>query len=209
LDKSRVRIKMCGMTRYEDVQHAATLGADAIGFIFYDKSPRHIRVDQAKAIVEHGLGNLDLVAVVVNPSLDFMHQLLAEIPVSLLQFHGDESPEFCAQFHVPFIKSVHPLSAQHIQQEANRFKEARALLFDTASTAARGGTGQTFDWQIIPEKLTIPYLVAGGLNPDNVSQAIRSCTPYAVDVCSGIEISPGIKDHQKMHRFIQAVWGKE
>ncbi|MGF2325010.1 phosphoribosylanthranilate isomerase, partial [Acinetobacter baumannii] len=150
---------------------------------------------------------VDIVAVLVNPEQSFVQLIINEIPVQLLQFHGEESSEFCRQFNKPFIKAIHPKTAIQIQSAVDEFFDASAILLDTPSDKGRGGTGLTFDWNIIPENLSKPYILAGGLNESNILEAITMCHPYAVDVCSGIEASPGVKDHLKMSRFIKAIWG--
>ncbi|WP_454783083.1 phosphoribosylanthranilate isomerase [Legionella sp. WA2022007384] len=203
MNLARIRVKMCGMTRSEDVAHAINLGVDAIGLIFYPKSARYVSIDQAKVLLKDLPAFVNSVAVLVNPERDLVHQIVEELPIQLLQFHGDESAEFCEQFNMPFIKAIHCNSATYIHQAAQDFATARALLLDTPSEVARGGTGCAFDWKIIPQKLEKPYILAGGLDEFNVLEAIKSCHPYAVDLCSGIEVSPGIKDHGKMSRFMQ------
>ncbi|QMT60011.1 phosphoribosylanthranilate isomerase [Legionella sp. PC997] len=203
MNLARIRVKMCGMTRSQDVAHAINLGVDAIGLIFYPKSARHISIDKAKALLKDVPAFIDSVAVLVNPERDFVHQIVEELPIQLLQFHGDESSEFCAQFNKPFIKAIQCNSEAYIHQAAQDFAMAKALLLDTPSKNARGGTGCTFDWNIIPQRVEKPYILAGGLDEFNVLEAIKSCQPYAVDLCSGIEVSPGIKDHNKMSRFMQ------
>ncbi len=197
---------MCGMTRAEDVAHAINLGVDAIGLIFYPKSPRHVTVETAKLLLNNLPPLVSAVAVLVNPKAQLVEQILKELPIQLLQFHGDESSEFCNQFGKPFIKAIQPQTADHIKYEMERYTKASALLLDTPSTINRGGTGLTFDWNIIPQDLPKPYILAGGLNQYNVLDAIK-VNPYAVDVSSGIEVEPGIKDHLKMSQFIKVLWG--
>ncbi|WP_392537413.1 phosphoribosylanthranilate isomerase [Legionella sp. 227] len=203
MNLARVRVKMCGMTRREDIAHAINLGVDAIGLIFYSKSARCVSIEQAKLLLKDLPAFVNSVAVLVNPEQDFVHQILEELPIQLLQFHGDETVGFCQQFKKPYIKAIHSDSAEHIHQAAQNFVSARALLLDTPSETVRGGTGSVFDWNIIPQKVEKPYILAGGLDEFNVLEAIKSCHPYAVDLCSGIEMSPGIKDHGKMTRFMQ------
>ncbi|HDV5709238.1 TPA: phosphoribosylanthranilate isomerase [Legionella pneumophila] len=207
MNPSRIRIKMCGMTRSEDIQCAIDLGVDAIGLIFYPKSARNVSLEKARIIVNNIPPFVDIVAVLVNPEQSFVQLIINEIPVQLLQFHGEESSEFCRQFNKPFIKAIHPKTAIQIQSAVDEFFDASAILLDTPSDKERGGTGLTFDWKIIPENLSKPYILAGGLNESNILEAITTCRPYAVDVCSGIEASPGVKDHLKMSRFIKAIWG--
>lgn len=203
MNSSRVRVKMCGMTRSEDIAYAVNLGVDAIGFIFYSKSTRYISIEQAKVLLKGLPAFVDPVAVLVNPERDLVQKIIDELPIQFLQFHGDESAEFCQQFKTPFIKAIRPHSVADIQQAAQEFAMACALLLDTPSTVARGGTGVAFDWKIIPQELTMPYILAGGIKESNVLQALELGHPYAVDLCSGIEASPGIKDHDKMSRFMQ------
>ena len=198
----RTRIKMCGMTRAVDIEHAISLGVDAIGLIFYHKSARYLSVDQAKLLVKGLPPFVDVVAVFVNPAVSLVRQVLTELPVQWLQFHGDETAVFCEQFGRPYIKAVPATSAEAISMAMVQFQHAAAILLETPSTSSRGGTGVPFDWKIIPRQLTKPIILAGGLDAFNVSEAIATCTPYAVDVCSGVEASPGIKDHEKMNQFV-------
>lgn len=196
---------MCGMTRREDIEQAAQLGVDAVGLIFYPKSARYLTLVKAKALLKDLPPFMDIVAVLVNPEVDFVNQLLEELPVHLLQFHGDESPEFCQQFNRPYIKTIHPDSEHQILEASRQFKSAQSLLLDTLLPGSRGGTGTVFNWQLIPEALSKNYILAGGLNEFNVLQAIAACHPKAIDVCSGIEALPGIKDPTKMNRFISVL----
>lgn len=198
---------MCGMTRSEDIEHAIRLGVDAVGLIFYPKSARNVSLEKARILVNNIPAFVDIVAVMVNPQQSFVQQIIDEIPVQLLQFHGEETSEFCGQFNKPFIKAIHPKTTMQIQQSIDEFIDARAILLDTPSDKEKGGTGLTFDWKIIPGNLSKPYILAGGLNESNVLDAINVCRPYAVDVCSGIEALPGVKDHLKMSQFIKAIWG--
>lgn len=200
---------MCGMTQIEDVDYAIRLGVDAIGLIFYQKSSRFLTIEKARKLLKNIPPFVDVVAVMVNPERDTVQQIIDELPVTLLQFHGDESPGFCDEFGLPYIKAMHAKTTGQIQHLSNEFTRARAILLDTANETSRGGTGVAFDWRIIPETLSKPYILAGGLNEVNVQDAIKVCAPYAVDVCSGIEALPGVKDHQKMSRFIKVLWGKE
>lgn len=199
---------MCGMTRSQDIEHAIHLGVDAIGLIFYPGSQRYVSLEAAQRLTKNLPPFVDAVAVLVNPDKTWVHQLLDELPIQTLQFHGDESAEFCEQFNKPFIKAIHPVSTTQIRQVMQEFANAQAILLDTPSPTSRGGTGMTFDWRIIPADAITPYILAGGLNELNLRDAINESNPYAIDVCSGIEISPGIKDHTKMSRFISTLWGK-
>lgn len=198
---------MCGMTRAADIAYAASLGVDAIGLIFYPKSSRCVSLSQAKALLQDLPPLVDTVAVLVNPDSAFVETLLAELDITYLQFHGEETPAFCQQFDKPYIKAIPAASQEAIEQSVQAFTGATALLLDTPSATNKGGSGLVFDWQIIPKALPKPCFLAGGLNASNVLAATRTVQPYAVDVCSGVEASPGIKDPQKMSQFINALWG--
>ncbi|CDZ79123.1 N-(5'-phosphoribosyl)anthranilate isomerase [Legionella massiliensis] len=200
---------MCGMMREEDIAHAATLGVDAIGLIFSPKSPRFVSITQAKKLLRKLPLFVDVVAVLDNPSSLLVDEIISELPIVWLQFHGDESPEFCQQFKKPFIKAMQVDTAAAIYKCCEAYHQASAILLDTPSATSRGGTGQTFDWGLIPNNLDKPFILAGGLNADNVSAAVQRCSPYAVDVSSGIEESHGVKDHEKMNQFVEAVWGRK
>ena len=204
-----MRIKMCGMTREEDIAHAASLGVDAVGLIFHSESPRCISITQAKKLLSKMPVLVNVVAVLVNPSSLLVDEILNQLPIVWLQFHGEESPEFCSQFKRPYIKAMQVSSAAEIYKCFSVYQSASAILLDTPSTMSHGGTGKTFDWGLIPTNLDKPFILAGGLNPTNVAVAAKRCLPYAVDVSSGIEVAPGIKDHEKMSQFVEALWDKE
>lgn len=198
---------MCGMTRAEDVAYAIDLGVDAIGLIFYSRSSRNVTIEHAKVLLKNLPPFLDTVAVLVNPDRTFVKQIIDELPIRLLQFHGDEPAEFCQQFDKPYIKAIHPQTAEQIRQKMDEYSQGLAILLDTPSDTFRGGSGVTFDWQIIPRDLPMPYILAGGLNEFNIMNAIKVSNPYAIDICSGIESVPGVKDHKKMSQFIKVLWG--
>ena len=204
----RMRVKMCGMTRMTDIEYAIELGVNALGFIFYEKSARYVSIENAKELLNSLPPFVDAVAVLVNPEIEFVTRLINELPIRLIQFHGDEGAAFCQKFHIPYIKMIHPVSSEYIINSVNEFKGAQAILLDTPSSA-RGGSGIAFDWHVIPKSLPKPYILAGGLNEFNIGEAITLHSPYAVDVCSGIEALPGIKDHLKMSRFMSALWDVE
>ena len=204
---ARVRIKMCGMTRAEDISYAVSLGVDAIGVIFYDKSPRFVAVNDAKELLKDLPAFVDVVAVFVNPTVSDVSLVLSELPIASLQFHGEESPDFCGQFGRPYIKALPAVSAEYISKAIHTYSTAQAILLDTPADALRGGSGKTFDWGVIPRDLPKPLILAGGLSPENVRDAVNLCEPYAVDVCSGVEASQGIKDKEKMNRFVHVLWG--
>lgn len=196
---------MCGMTRGDDIAHAIRLGVHAIGLIFSPKSLRCVTIAQAKELLNEIPPFVNVVAVLVDPEVELVKQILEELPIHLLQFHGSESALFCQQFNKPFIKAIHAHSSALIQQVMQDFMSAQALLLDTPSDKVRGGSGLTFHWGIIPQQLAKPYILAGGLDASNVLEAINTCHPYAVDLCSGVEVSPGIKDHDKMTEFMRQV----
>lgn len=200
---------MCGMTREQDIAKAVALGVDAIGLIFHAQSPRCISIKQAKKLLSQSPVFVDVVAVLVNPIPSFVDEIINELPIQWLQFHGEESPEFCRQFNKPYIKTIHATSTAVIEQLVAEHQQAAAVLLDTPSLIQEGGTGRTFDWELIPETLTKAMILAGGLNAFNVNKAISKHSCYAVDVCSGIEASVGIKDHHKMSQFVNALWGKQ
>jgi len=196
---------MCGMTREEDAASAIDLGADAIGMIFFARSPRHVPIAQAAriavAVGTHGLK----VGLFVNADKPAIDTVLASVPLDILQFHGDEPEAFCAGFGLPFWKTLRPRKAASLPAEIAAYPNAGGILLDTWHPTKAGGTGEKFDWSILagidpPEHL----ILAGGLDPDNVEEATRQVRPWAVDVCSGIESSPGIKSASRMQDFMAA-----
>lgn len=204
-----IRVKFCGMTRESDIQQAAALGVDAIGVIFYSGSSRFVPVERARSLLQNVPLFVDVVAVLVNPEPEYVNDILHQLPINYLQFHGEEPPEFCRQFHKPYIKSVAASSSRAIEEASLHYEDAAAILLDTPCEITRGGSGRIFDWSVIPKQTTKPFILAGGLDPDNVLEALNRVSPCALDVCSGIEQSPGVKDHDKMTRFIKALRGNE
>lgn len=198
------RIKICGLTRVHDIQAAASCGADALGLVFYDKSPRYVSLQQAVELAQAISPFIAVVGLFVNAEAAWVRAVLQQIPLSLLQFHGEESPEFCAQFGRPYIKAIRVQAGIDLLQCAARFHTAQGLLLDAHVDGMQGGTGQTFDWTLIPP-LPLPVILSGGLQPDNVAAAIKQVRPYAVDVSSGVEITKGIKDAEKIAAFINEV----
>ncbi|HTR00374.1 MAG TPA: phosphoribosylanthranilate isomerase [Candidatus Acidoferrum sp.] len=203
---TRTRVKICGITRVEDALSAAEAGADAIGMVFFPGSKRAIGVGQAKAIVAVTPSFVTTVGLFVNPSREDVESVLAKVPLDLLQFHGDESPQFCASFTRPFIKALRMQPEVDLLQTGQQYHDARGLLLDAWDNDAFGGTGKTFDWQRVkPETGGFRIIVAGGLTPDNVAEAITTARPWAVDVSSGVETAPGIKSAALIKRFISEV----
>ena len=200
-----VRSKICGITRIEDALLAAEAGADAIGLVFYDKSPRAVDVRQARAILAALPPFVTSVGLFVNASRCVIGEVLDAVPLDLLQFHGDETPEQCEGHGRPWFKALRVRPGDDLRAEAARFSGARAILLDAYVPGVPGGTGERFDWKLIPADLPRPLILAGGLTPDNVAEAISSVRPYGVDVSGGVEASRGIKDAAKVAAFIQRV----
>ena len=202
---SAVRSKICGITRIEDALAAVEAGADAIGFVFYPKSPRAVTAQQAKAIIAALPPFISTVGLFVNASACELNETLDAVPLDLLQFHGDETPEQCEGYHRPFIKALRVKAGDDIAAACKQYSKASGILLDTYVEGVPGGTGETFDWALIPKELSKPIILAGGLTSANVSQAIAQVRPYAVDVSGGVEKSKGIKDHDKIRAFMSAV----
>ena len=193
--------KICGITNLSDAQAAAVHGASAIGFIFYEKSSRAISIEDAKFISRHLSNDISKVGVFVNHDTAFIEEAIRSVSLNIIQLHGDETPGFCNQFDVPVFKAV------RIKNEASlsvmdQYNVAGFLL-DTFSNKQYGGTGETFDWSLINEQIDTPIILSGGLNPDNILDAIDSVNPAAIDVNSGVELSPGKKDHQKINLLFE------
>ena len=204
---SAVRSKICGITCIEDALAAVEAGADAIGFVFYPKSPRAVTAQQAKAIIAALPPFISTVGLFVNASACELNETLDAVPLDLLQFHGDETPEQCEGYHRPFIKALRVKAGDDIAAACKQYSKASGILLDTYVEGVPGGTGETFDWALIPKGLSKPIILAGGLTSANVSQAIAQVQPYAVDVSGGVEKSKGIKDHDKIRAFMSAVHG--
>lgn len=199
------RIKICGITRIADALYAAELGADAIGLIFYEGSPRHVTADQAAAIAGALPPFVTTVGLFVNPSAEAVRAVLDEVPLDLLQFHGAEEPAFCESFERPYIKAIAAAPGIDLLQSGTVFEQARGILIDAYVPGAHGGTGVTADWTSIPRPFPKPIVLAGGLHPGNVAEAVRAVRPWAVDVSSGVEAAKGVKDHDKMTAFVRGV----
>ncbi|BCK88071.1 N-(5'-phosphoribosyl)anthranilate isomerase [Sideroxyarcus emersonii] len=199
------RIKICGITREQDIHAVAQNGADALGLVFYEKSPRHVGVQQAATLARAVPPFLTVVGLFVNPTADYVRELLAKVPLDVLQFHGEESPEFCAQFDKPYLKAIRVKAGVDLVECATRYADAQGLLLDAYVEGTQGGTGESFDWALIPHNLPLPVILSGGLHAGNVAAAIRRVRPYAVDVSSGVEAAKGIKDAAKVAAFIKEV----
>lgn len=201
----RTRVKICGITRIEDALAAAAAGADAIGFVFYANSPRAVTADHARVICAALPAFVTATGLFVDAEPNAVRDILSRVPLDLLQFHGDETAAYCAQFSRPYMKALRMRDDFDVAGVAQEYANARGLLLDTYRAGVAGGTGETFEWQRVPQSLREKIVLAGGLNPDNVGDAIAQLRPYAVDVSGGVESSLGIKDTQKIKAFIAAV----
>lgn len=200
----RTRVKICGITRRQDAEFAIEMGADALGFVFFPPSPRAINFAQAQQLLKDLPPFVSNVALFVDAQPDEVKTCLATLPIDVLQFHGNESVEYCEQFNHPYMKAIRMRDDIELETEINRFKSASAILLDSYQPGVPGGTGQTFDWSLI-KGIRLPLVLAGGINVENVGQAIKQVKPYAVDVSGGVELSKGIKDKDKIRDFMQEV----
>jgi phosphoribosylanthranilate isomerase len=200
------RIKICGLTREIDVRDASAGGADALGLVFYSPSPRYVSAARAAQLLQSFPPFVSSVGLFVNASVDEVRLVLKQVRLDILQFHGDESPQYCAQFGIPFIKAVRVRPGLDLLQYAETYGAAKALLLDAYVDGIPGGTGASFDWSLIPPNLPLPIILSGGLSATSVGLAVQTIRPYAVDVSSGVESSKGIKDKQKMYAFIKEVF---
>lgn len=204
---TRTRIKICGITREEDLAAAVAAGADALGFVFYAPSPRYVTPERAAQLVAHVPAFVTRVGLFVNEQVETVRTVLAQVPLDLLQFHGDEDAAYCSQFGRPWIKAARVKPGLDLLEYASVFAKApgvAGLLLD-ADVEGYGGGGKTFDWALIPRNLPLPVILSGGLHPGNVAEAVRAVRPWAVDVSSGVEAARGIKDAQKITEFIAGV----
>jgi phosphoribosylanthranilate isomerase len=203
----RTRIKICGITREEDLAAAVEAGADALGFVFYPPSPRHVTPLRAAQLLAHVPAFVTRVGLFVNEPAEAVRAVLAQSPLDLLQFHGDEDARYCAAFGKPWIKAARVKAGFDLLEYASAFAGAPGvcgLLLD-AHVEGYGGGGKTFDWSLIPRSLPLPVILSGGLHPGNVVEAVRAVRPWAVDVSSGVEAERGIKDVRKINEFIAGV----
>ncbi|MBV4551108.1 phosphoribosylanthranilate isomerase [Pseudomonas sp. SWRI102] len=200
-----VRSKICGITRVEDALAAVEAGADAIGLVFYAKSPRAVTVQQARAIIRALPPFVTPVGLFVNASRCELGEILDAVPLAMLQFHGDETPDDCEGWHRPYIKALRVKAGDDISASCQAFSGASGILLDTYVEGVPGGTGEAFDWALVPRGLCKPIILAGGLTVQNVAEAIAHVRPYAVDVSGGVEQAKGIKDQAKIRAFMAAV----
>lgn len=203
LSMPRTRIKFCGITRPEDAACAARLGADAIGLVFYPPSARAVTPEQARNVIGDLPAFTSIVGLFLDPSREEVERVLDVLPIDLLQFHGSEPAEFCELFNRPYIKALPMADAIDLDAAGQTYRRASALLLDAHSRGETGGQGKTFAWR--RAELLRPVVLAGGLAPDNVGHAIEIVRPWAVDVSTGVETSPGVKDHALMAAFVEEV----
>ena len=201
----RTRVKICGITRAQDAIKAVEFGADAIGLVFYGKSPRAVSIDDARAIIQKIPPFVTVVGLFVDPSPKDVAAVLHRVSLDLLQFHGDELPSECSAYGKPYIKAIKMREGEDISAQVAHYASARGILLDTYDPKVPGGTGRVFDWNKIPKDLNRPIILAGGLTPENVWQAITKVRPFAVDVSGGVEADKGIKDVDKMAAFMRGV----
>ena len=198
-----MKIKICGFTQAQNARDASLLGIDAIGLVFYDKSPRYVEIERALEIVQALPPFINRVGLFVNADSYYIDEVLCEVPLDTLQFHGDETPLECQQYGLPFMKALRVNEQTNIPKLAQDYHQANGLLLDAYNSTTYGGTGESFDWSLAKVDIDFPIILAGGLNPETVGKAIQQVNPYAVDVSSGVESSKGIKDIQKIQKFIQ------
>lgn len=201
-----IKVKICGITNFEDAQTAVLAGCDMLGFVFYEKSPRYIRPDRAGDIISGLPGEVEKVALFVNEQKKTVIDILNQIKeIDILQFHGDETPDYCNAFNKRIIKAIRVKNKDSIKQMASY--NVNFFLLDAFKKDVYGGTGENFEWKLAKDAkaYNVPIILSGGLNPENVKEAIELVEPYAVDVSSGVEISPGRKDPELIKRFIQVV----
>ena len=201
----RTRVKICGITRVEDADAVVKYGADALGLVFYADSPRYVTKQHARIIADAVAPLVTIVGLFVNPSAETVSAVLDAVPLGLLQFHGAETNADCKKFGVPFIKSIAISDDVDVLSRMQGYPDASGFILDAWQPQTHGGGGEAFDWERVPEHSPAPVILAGGLTPENVALAIRSTSPYAVDVSSGVESAKGIKSAEKIAAFMKGV----
>lgn len=201
----RIRTKICGITCLEDALQAIHSGADALGFVFYEASPRYVSVKSAADICRNLPPFVSKVGLFVNAEASTVQSVIDEVGLDLLQFHGDEQEKTCVKYKVPYIKAIRIRGQNDFSQAEQQFHSSLGILVDTYKPGIPGGTGESFDWSLLPEKRSKPLILAGGLNENNVYQAIQSVRPYAVDVSGGVEQAKGKKNHNTVTQFLNEV----
>ena len=201
----RTRVKICGITRTEDAIAAANVGVDAIGLVFYQKSTRCVEIDQAKTIIAKLPPFVSAVGLFMDARGEFIREVVSQVPLDLLQFHGDECPADCGLYGRPYIKAVAMRDGINYAAYTASYPDAAGFLLDSHSAGQAGGTGQTFDWTKVPQAHENPLILAGGLKPENVAEAIQQVRPYGIDLSSGVESSPGVKDAGRIQALMNEV----
>lgn len=197
-----MRVKICGITSTQDAAFVASAGADAIGLVFYEPSPRFVSLETAAAIARLVGPFVSVVGLFVNANKETIEHVMQKVPLNLLQFHGDEPLDFCEQFSLPYMKAIRMREDLDVGHAMARYPSASAILLDAYQAGVPGGTGESFDWQRVPKQSQQHIVLAGGLTSDNVKTAIEQTRPYGVDVSGGVELSPGVKDSKKVAAFI-------
>lgn len=205
IHSNRVRVKICGITRIEDLKAAYEAGADALGFVFYDKSPRAVSISQAKALLKECPPFISTVGLFVNANKQYIDAVLRAVPLDILQFHGDETNQECIAYDKPFIKAIRVTPELDLTAKILQYPDTMSVLLDSYVPGVEGGTGVKFNWDLIPKSSPKPIILAGGLKPENIASAISLTNPCGVDVSGGVESNKGIKDHNKIRAFIQEV----
>ena len=200
-----MKIKICGLTDPENSKQIASLDIHAIGLVFFNESPRAVSIEQANEIIQEIPPFINKVGLFVNANSNFVDQVLNSVNIDTIQFHGDESSSDCSQFQMPFIKAIRMREGTNLLSQAEEFSSASGLLLDSFEEDSYGGTGKSFDWNLIKNNLDLPIILAGGLNKDNVMSAIEKTQPYAIDISSGVEVDKGIKDIGKTKEIIEIV----
>ena len=197
-----VRVKICGITNQVDASDAIALGADAIGFIFHPPSPRYVSPEKVAEIIAGLPPFVSTVGLFVDMKFEYVRKVIDVSGIGCLQFHGEEEESLCDSFGLPWFKTIKMMQGADVVEKVSRYNRSSAVLFDTGDSNLAGGTGKTFDWELIPQSMNKPYIVAGGLNAQNVRKVIKMTKPFAVDVCSGVESEKGKKDLSKLKDFI-------
>ncbi|WP_331346931.1 phosphoribosylanthranilate isomerase [Cellvibrio sp. UBA7661] len=199
---TKTRVKICGITSIEDALVAVDAGADALGLVFYEASPRSVSISQARQIALAVGPFVVVTGLFVDADPEFVNAVLNDVPLQLLQFHGNESPDYCSFFHRPYIKALRMRPELDVVTSIDSYPNASGILLDAYRPGVPGGTGETFEWTRVPAQSLKPIVLAGGLTPDNVGEAIRTVSVYGVDVSGGVELAPGKKDQSKVTSFI-------
>lgn len=205
----RTRVKICGITSIQDAQNVCNSGADSIGLVFYEKSPRNVSISQAKVICDSLPPFVTCVALFLDPTAEFVNSVLDEVNIDLLQFHGVETAEFCNSFSRPYMKAIGMKgisSEDEFTKATEQYTHAKGFLVDSHATGKAGGTGETFDWKNVPQQQEKPIILAGGLNPENIADAVKKLNIYGIDLSSGVESQPGIKDPEKIKKLMNEVY---